>query len=93
MNLRPAPNLQDFRNLDPRSRVAREDPCTVGVNLAGLPAIALPITLSLKEKLPIGLQLIGPAWSEPELISLAEKLEERASFTHLVNVADLLGVN
>ena len=75
VNLRPAPELHQFRQMDSRSRIAREDPCTVGANLAGLPAIAIPIKLSTK-KLPIGLQLIGPPWSEKGLLKLAGRIEE-----------------
>ncbi|KAM7535539.1 hypothetical protein Aperf_G00000098223 [Anoplocephala perfoliata] len=42
VNLHPAHNLAKYRRMDSRSRIAREDPCTVGVNLAGLPAITIP---------------------------------------------------
>ncbi|VDD80701.1 unnamed protein product [Mesocestoides corti] len=93
INLHPAPNLHEFRQLDNRSRIAREDPCTVGVNLAGVPAIAIPIQLSCREKLPIGLQLIGPPWSESQLLTLAGRIEERADFPLLVEIPKLLGVD
>lgn len=42
-------------------------------NFLGLPALAIPVGLS-KEGLPIGLQLIGPRYSEDELIKVAQKL-------------------
>jgi aspartyl-tRNA(Asn)/glutamyl-tRNA(Gln) amidotransferase subunit A len=38
------------------------DACTLPVNMAGLPGISIPCGLS--EGMPVGLQLIGPAWSE-----------------------------
>ena len=38
------------------------DACTLPVNMAGLPGVSVPCGLS--EGLPVGLQLIGPAWSE-----------------------------
>jgi aspartyl-tRNA(Asn)/glutamyl-tRNA(Gln) amidotransferase subunit A len=41
------------------------DACTLPVNMAGLPGLSIPCGLS--EGLPVGLQLIGPAWSELEL--------------------------
>ncbi len=49
------------------------DACTLPVNMAGLPGISIPCGLS--EGLPVGLQLIGAAWSELELFSLARGYE------------------
>ncbi|KAM3173360.1 hypothetical protein ACTXT7_012651 [Hymenolepis weldensis] len=92
VSLHPAPNLEEYQKLDSRSRIAREDPCTVGVNLAGLPAIAIPIKLSAEYRLPIGIQLIGPPWSEKELINLAGRIEERADFPLLVDIPSLLNI-
>lgn len=42
-------------------------------NLAGLPALALPAGLDAG-RLPVGVQLIGPAGSETRLIALARAL-------------------
>ncbi|MBI2310011.1 Asp-tRNA(Asn)/Glu-tRNA(Gln) amidotransferase subunit GatA [Candidatus Collierbacteria bacterium] len=47
------------------------DILTVSVNLAGLPALALPCGFS-KHNLPIGMQLIGPRWSENLLFDVGE---------------------
>jgi aspartyl-tRNA(Asn)/glutamyl-tRNA(Gln) amidotransferase subunit A len=49
------------------------DACTLPVNMAGLPGISIPCGLS--EGMPVGLQLIGPAWSEPSLFALARAYE------------------
>jgi aspartyl-tRNA(Asn)/glutamyl-tRNA(Gln) amidotransferase subunit A len=49
------------------------DVCTIPVNLAGLPGLVVPC--GLVENLPVGLQLIGPAWSEPLLLRLGHALE------------------
>jgi aspartyl-tRNA(Asn)/glutamyl-tRNA(Gln) amidotransferase subunit A len=49
------------------------DACTLPVNIAGLPGVSVPCGLS--EGLPVGLQLIGPAWSELELFRLARAYE------------------
>jgi aspartyl-tRNA(Asn)/glutamyl-tRNA(Gln) amidotransferase subunit A len=49
------------------------DACTLPVNMAGLPGVSIPCGLS--EGLPVGLQLIGAAWSEADLIALARGYE------------------
>jgi aspartyl-tRNA(Asn)/glutamyl-tRNA(Gln) amidotransferase subunit A len=60
------------------------DACTLPVNMAGLPGISVPCGLS--EGLPVGLQLIGAAWSEGELFRAArayEGLTAGASWRHV----------
>ena len=53
------------------------DAFTVTVNMAGLPAIAVPAGSSV-EGLPLGLQLIGRPFEEDTLFSLAEVIERSA---------------
>jgi aspartyl-tRNA(Asn)/glutamyl-tRNA(Gln) amidotransferase subunit A len=49
------------------------DACTLPVNMAGLPGVSIPCGLS--DGLPVGLQLIGAAWSEAALLGLARGYE------------------
>ena len=49
------------------------DACTLPVNMAGLPGVSVPCGLS--EGLPVGLQLIGAAWSEASLMRAARAYE------------------
>ncbi|HEX8938807.1 MAG TPA: Asp-tRNA(Asn)/Glu-tRNA(Gln) amidotransferase subunit GatA [Candidatus Limnocylindrales bacterium] len=49
------------------------DACTLPVNMAGLPGVSFPCGLS--DGLPVGLQLIGAAWHEAELLALARGYE------------------
>ena len=57
---------------DPLAMYA-EDVNTVAVNLAGLPAISLPAGFS--ENLPVGLQLIAPAFAEARLLNAAHQFQ------------------
>lgn len=59
------------------------DILTVPANLAGLPAISVPVGLS-KEGLPLGLQLIGPAFDENVLFRVGRVLEESAAFKSIL---------
>ncbi|MCX6816535.1 MAG: Asp-tRNA(Asn)/Glu-tRNA(Gln) amidotransferase subunit GatC [Candidatus Beckwithbacteria bacterium] len=43
-------------------------------SLAGLPSLALPAGFT-KDNLPVGMQLIGPRWSEPSLFKLGEEYQ------------------
>jgi aspartyl-tRNA(Asn)/glutamyl-tRNA(Gln) amidotransferase subunit A len=52
------------------------DVFTVPASLAGLPALSVPAGLS-REGLPIGMQLVGPAGSEPLLFAFAREVERR----------------
>ncbi len=47
---------------------------TVPVNIAGLPAISVPCGVA--NNLPVGLQFIGPAWSESLLLQAAYTYEQ-----------------
>lgn len=55
------------------------DVLTVSANLAGIPGISIPAGLS-KQGLPLGLQLIGPAFDENVLFRAGRVLEEAAAF-------------
>ena len=53
---------------------------TVTANLAGIPGISVPCGLS-SERLPIGFQLLGPYWSEDQLLKFAHAYEQVRPFT------------
>ncbi len=59
-----------------------EDVYTVGVNLAGLPGITVPGGWASVEgrDLPVGVQLVGAAWSEGVLLRLARMFERATGF-------------
>jgi aspartyl-tRNA(Asn)/glutamyl-tRNA(Gln) amidotransferase subunit A len=51
---------------------------TIGANLAGLPAISVPCGFS--EQLPVGLQLIGPHFSEERLLNAAHAYQRETDW-------------
>ena len=55
------------------------DICTVSVNIAGLPGISIPCGVD-KEKMPIGMQLIGQKFSEETLLNAAYTFEQAIKF-------------
>ncbi|MCA9277816.1 MAG: Asp-tRNA(Asn)/Glu-tRNA(Gln) amidotransferase subunit GatA [Phycisphaerales bacterium] len=59
-----------------------EDLFTVGANLAGLPGISMPAGFAEIEgkQLPIGVQLISPAYDEKTMLRAARTFEKATSF-------------
>ncbi|HWJ69066.1 MAG TPA: Asp-tRNA(Asn)/Glu-tRNA(Gln) amidotransferase subunit GatA [Sphingobium sp.] len=56
------------------------DVFAVPASLAGLPAMSVPGGIS-KDGLPLGLQIIGPAFDEQTVLNAGLAIEERAGFT------------
>ena len=52
---------------------------TVPANLAGLPAISVPVGVD-KNNLPIGVQLMAPRFQEAELLKIANNIEKEVAF-------------
>jgi aspartyl-tRNA(Asn)/glutamyl-tRNA(Gln) amidotransferase subunit A len=63
------------------------DLCTIPANLAGIPAISIPVGLT-PAGLPIGLQLMAPVLAEAQLISAAHAAEQALGFEALPLVVD-----
>lgn len=72
-------------DLDPAS-IYLGDVYTIGVNLAGLPALSHPVGLA--NGLPVGLQLIGKHWAESELLKTAHVYQANTKFHQ--EMADLV---
>jgi aspartyl-tRNA(Asn)/glutamyl-tRNA(Gln) amidotransferase subunit A len=74
----PAFGLGEQGTTDP-VEMYLNDVFTITLNLAGLPGISVPMGLDT-QGLPLGLQLIGPAWGEADLLNHAYVLEKSAGF-------------
>lgn len=74
----PGPAFAIGAKTDPMSMYL-EDIYTVAVNLAGLPAISVPVVTAATESgrsLPVGMQLIGRAFDESGLLRVAAAIEQ-----------------
>ncbi|MDH7942415.1 Asp-tRNA(Asn)/Glu-tRNA(Gln) amidotransferase subunit GatA [Pseudohongiella sp. SYSU M77423] len=60
------------KNADPVTMYL-EDIYTIAVNLAGIPGMSLPA--GMLQGLPIGMQLVGPAFSEARLLNVAHQFQ------------------
>ena len=58
---------------DPLAMYA-SDICTTTANIAGLPGVSVPCGFD-SQGLPIGMQLLGPKWSESKLLGVAKCYE------------------
>lgn len=59
------------------------DICTVSVNIAGLPAMVQPCGFD-SNKLPIGMQLIGPRFGEQKLVNAGLAFEKASGLSNIV---------
>lgn len=83
VTLTDAPTFSDFSSSDNRAQTAVQDFCTQPINLAGLPALTLPVSLSNRQ-LPLAVQLVGPSLKEHLLLGVAAWLEDQLDFPTLL---------
>lgn len=80
--LSDAPFLSDFLKSNNRDQCAIQDFCTQPANMAGIPAVSIPIKLS-SNNLPLSLQLMGNNFSEEKLLTVAKWIESVVQFVEL----------
>jgi aspartyl-tRNA(Asn)/glutamyl-tRNA(Gln) amidotransferase subunit A len=69
----------DIGSIKDSTQMYLSDIYTLGVNLAGLPAMSIPCGLDTNA-MPIGLQIIGKPWSEADLVSIADSFQNATDF-------------
>ncbi|MGI9330533.1 MAG: amidase family protein, partial [Gammaproteobacteria bacterium] len=69
----PTPAFRLGEKTDDPVQMYLNDIYTIGVNLAGLPGISVPCGFA--QGLPVGLQLIGPAFGEPQVLNFAHQYQ------------------
>ena len=78
----PTPAFQrGEKNNDPLAMYLN-DIYTISVNLAGLPALSLPVGMTQND-LPIGMQVIGKAFGESDILSIAHDFEKNHEFKNM----------
>ena len=75
----PTPAFKFGEKSDDPISMYLSDIYTISTNLAGLPGISVPCGFS-ENGLPIGMQLIGPAFAEESLLSIAHDYDRECQF-------------
>ena len=74
----PTPAFRFGAKLDDPLAMYANDVFTLPANLAGLPGLSIPMGTS--DGLPVGLQIVGPAFSENRLFAVGHALERAIGF-------------
>jgi aspartyl-tRNA(Asn)/glutamyl-tRNA(Gln) amidotransferase subunit A len=75
----PTPAFRLGEKVDDPLTMYLSDIFTISANLAGIPGLSLPCGLS-QGGLPIGLQLLGPHFGEPQMLQVAFAFEQASDF-------------
>ncbi|KAK4018833.1 hypothetical protein OUZ56_000873 [Daphnia magna] len=79
VTLSDAPLFSEFNQKDSRAQSADQDYCTQPANMAGIPALSLPVRMS-KRNLPLSIQLMAPHFDDETLLDVAELVEKELNF-------------
>ncbi|XP_042872095.1 glutamyl-tRNA(Gln) amidotransferase subunit A, mitochondrial-like [Penaeus japonicus] len=82
VTLSAALRYSEFSSLDNRTQTATQDICTQASNMAGVPAVTVPVSLN-EEGLPLSLQLMAPRGEDADLLSVAKWIEQHLKFPRL----------
>ncbi|XP_045614865.2 glutamyl-tRNA(Gln) amidotransferase subunit A, mitochondrial [Procambarus clarkii] len=82
VTLSAAIRYSKFQNLDNRTQTAIQDICTQAANMAGVPAVSIPVSLN-SEGLPLSLQLMAPWGKDADMLSAAKWIEQQVNFPRL----------
>ncbi len=72
----PTPPFLAEERIDSQLTMLLADVYTIPVNLAGLPALTINCGFTSKERLPVGLQIIGGPFQEEKMLRVAYNLEQ-----------------
>jgi aspartyl-tRNA(Asn)/glutamyl-tRNA(Gln) amidotransferase subunit A len=78
----PTPAFEIGAKVDDPITMYLNDIYTIGANLAGIPALSLPC--GLVSGLPVGLQIMGPVFSEARLLNAAHQYQQQTEWHRMV---------
>jgi aspartyl-tRNA(Asn)/glutamyl-tRNA(Gln) amidotransferase subunit A len=79
----PTPAFRLGEKTDDPLQMYLSDIFTISANLSGIPGISIPCGLS-SQNLPIGVQILGPAFGEKVLFKVSQVLEEAKLFDRTI---------
>ena len=79
MPVSPTPAFKIGEKIDDPLKMYLSDIYTIAVNLAGVPGISIPCGFD-ENGLPIGLQILSPAFSEDKLLRIARMFEAKTDW-------------
>ena len=79
MPVAPTTAFKLGEKIDDPLKMYLSDIYTIAANLAGIPAISIPCGFD-KNNLPIGLQIMAPAFAEAKLLRIARMFEAQADW-------------
>jgi len=79
MPVSPTPAFKIGEKIDDPLKMYLSDIYTIAVNLAGVPGISIPCGFD-ENGLPIGLQILSPAFSEDKLLRIARMFEKQTDW-------------
>ncbi|XP_045198095.2 LOW QUALITY PROTEIN: glutamyl-tRNA(Gln) amidotransferase subunit A, mitochondrial-like [Mercenaria mercenaria] len=77
-----APSYSWFSKADNRTRTAEQDLFTQPINMAGVPAVSVPVKVS-SSGLPVSLQIIGQKFQDHKMLNAAKWIEQNVNFKRL----------
>jgi len=78
----PTPAFEIGAKMDDPITMYLNDIYTIGANLAGIPAISVPC--GLVSGLPVGLQIMGPVFSEARLLNVAHRYQRVTEWHRII---------
>ncbi|XP_043269537.1 glutamyl-tRNA(Gln) amidotransferase subunit A, mitochondrial [Venturia canescens] len=80
--LSDAPLYKDYIKSDNQAQCSVQDFCTQPANMAGIPALSIPVEIS-RRGLPLSLQLMAPYLHEKRLLLTAKWIEQTVQFPRM----------
>jgi len=79
----PVPAFKIGEKTDDPLQMYLSDVFTLPASLAGIPGISVPCGFTTSEKLPVGLQILGPHFREDTILRIAHQFEQATLFHHM----------